>query len=439
MDLKTFTQKKICVAISGGVDSVALLHYLKSQEKACGYFLSAVHCEHGIRGEESVEDMRFVQEFCKGLGVELYVFKADCLLRAQQEKRSVETAARAFRMESFAQLIQDGKADFIATAHHQDDEAETVLFRIARGAALAGAGGMSEKDGFLIRPFLRWPKADILAYAKEQGLSYRVDKTNLQTEYTRNKLRLEIFPALENAVPGAMENFARFAALAAEDDEFLYEQSASLVQKKDDTVCVAFCDKKPLFCRACLTAMKAMGIEHDYTSAHIESVYALQNKERGARVDLPRGITAQKMQTGILFSVFEKEDCALPTDQVAPFGVSGFDAGMYAVKCSATPIMAENDETVLRVDKDKIPPTAVFRFRRDGDGIRKFGGGYKTLKKFFNEKKIPPTKRRWLPLIAEEYSGEVYAICGVEIADSVKVDENTKNILYIQLIQKRND
>lgn len=438
MDLKTFTQKKICVAISGGVDSVALLHYLKSQEKACEYFLSAVHCEHGIRGEESVEDMRFVQEFCRALGVELHVFKADCLSRAKRDKCSIETAARAFRMESFMQLVKGGKADFIATAHHQNDEAETVLFRIARGAALSGAGGMGEKDGFLIRPFLRWSKADILAYAKEHGLSYRVDKTNLQTEYTRNKLRLEIFPALENAVPGATENFARFAALAAEDDAFLYEQSASLVRRIDDTVCVAFCDKKPLFCRACLTAMKAMGIARDYTAAHIESVYALQNKERGARVDLPRGITAEKTQTGILFSVFQKEDCALPTDIVKPFDVSGFDGGRYAVKCSTMPITAENDEVVLKVDRDKIPPTAVFRFRRDGDGIRKFGGGYKTLKKFFNEKKIPPTNRQWLPLIAEEDSGEVYAVCGVEIADSVKVDGDTKNVVYIQLIQKRN-
>jgi tRNA(Ile)-lysidine synthetase-like protein len=108
------------------------------------------------------------------------------------------------------------------------------------------------------------------------------------------------------------------------------------------------------------------------------------------------------------------------------------------VKCSTTPITVENDEVVLKVDRDKIPSTAVFRFRRDGDGIRKFGGGYKTLKKFFNEKKIPTTKRQWLPLIAEEDTGEVYVVCGVEIADSIKVDGDTKNVIYIQLIEKRN-
>ena len=94
-----------------------------------------------------------------------------------------------------------------------------------------------------------------------------------------------------------------------------------------------------------------MGIVRDYTAAHIESVYALQNKERGARVDLPRGITAEKTQTGILFSVFQKEDCALPTDIVKPFDVSGFDGGRYAVKCSTTPITAECDEVVLKVDR----------------------------------------------------------------------------------------
>ena len=438
MNLNVFLQKKICVAISGGVDSVALLHYLKGQEKTCGFQLFAVHCQHGIRGEESVEDMRFVQEYCKKLGVELYVFEADCLTRAKADKCSVETAARAFRMESFAQLIQEKKADYIATAHHQNDEAETVLFRIARGASLSGASGMGEMDGWLIRPFLRWSKEDIYAYATENQLAYRVDKTNLQTEYTRNKLRLDVFPVLEEAVPGATGNFARFAALAAEDDSFLYAESEKLICAENDGWQVAFCKEKPLFRRACLTVMKKMGVEKDYTAAHLESVYTLQDKERGARVDLPRGITAQKTLTGITFSIKTDGIEQPPCDNVEPFHISGFDGGRYEVKCSFAAPASENAWAVLRVDADKIPQSAVFRFRRDGDEIRKFGGGKKSLKKFFNEKKLPVEERAFLPLIAEENGGEVYVVCGVEIADSVKVDENTNRVLYISLIKKRN-
>lgn len=430
MDLRAFTHKKICVAISGGVDSVALLQYMHEQAAACGFTLSAVHCQHGIRGEESVEDMRFVQAFCARLGVETYTFEADCIRRAEEEKCSVETAARNFRRETFARLLSDGRADFIATAHHRNDEAETVLFRIARGAGLSGASGMKERDGQLIRPFLRWSKARIRAYAEERGLAYRVDSTNLQTEYTRNKLRLEVLPKLEEAVSGATENLARFAEIAAEDDEYLYAQSAALIGERADGWLVAFCEAKPLFRRACLTVMKALGVEKDYTLAHLESVYALQEKERGARVDLPQGIVAKKTADGIVLSKkttpYEGE-----RDLVAPFSLTGFDGGRYAVSCALAPFDGEGKTLVL--DMDKLPRNAVFRFRREGDTIRKFGGGRKTLKKFFNEKKIEPEERGWLPLVADRDSGVVYVVCGVEIADEVKVDENTKQKLYIRI------
>ena len=236
MDLKGFLGKRICVAISGGADSVALLHYLKSPENECGYSLTAVHCEHGIRGEESLADMRFVQEFCQKLGVKLTVFTQDCPTRAAKEKISLETAARLFRRECFLQLINEKKVDYIATAHHQNDEAETVLFRIARGASLTGASGMREVDGWLLRPFLDWKKSEILDYVAAHGLAFCTDSTNDDIDFTRNRLRTEILPALERAVGGATENIARFAAKAAEDDGLLYEYARGLIGEEDGEV-----------------------------------------------------------------------------------------------------------------------------------------------------------------------------------------------------------
>ncbi|MBE7085460.1 MAG: tRNA lysidine(34) synthetase TilS, partial [Clostridiales bacterium] len=127
-NLAVLKNKKVCVATSGGMDSMALLHYLKTQEKTYGYVLSAVHCEHGIRGAESVEDMRFVEGVCHAWDVPLYVFRGDCLAMAKEKKTSVETTAREFRYACFENLLKEGKADFIATAHHVLDQAETVLF-----------------------------------------------------------------------------------------------------------------------------------------------------------------------------------------------------------------------------------------------------------------------------------------------------------------------
>ena len=435
---KELMGKRVCVAVSGGVDSTALLHYLKDRAKTEKFSLSAVHCEHGIRGEESLADQKFVEKLCADWDIPLFVFREDCVQKAQIEKSSLETAARNFRYACFKRLVSENKAEKIATAHHVSDEAETVLFRLARGT-LSGARGMESACDWLVRPFLSWTKEEILEYAKKNGLTWREDATNFQTDATRNKLRWKVFPALEEAVPGAKENLARFAALIAQDDEFLYEESRKLLFRGESgEYGVAFCVKRPLFTRACLTTMKTLGIERDYTSLHLEILFLLQGLERGSCVDLPKGVQAKKMEQGILFykkqeiSQSEKE---LPAEE-KPFDLSGFDGGRYAVSVSLKMPLDAEFGNVLRLDMDRLPKDAVFRFRKEGDEIEKFGGGRKTLKKFFNEKKIPVEERAFLPLIADSEGKEVYAVCGVEIAEKVKVTAETENAVYLLLRKK---
>ena len=135
MDLSGFSGKRICAAVSGGADSMALLHMLKAREDKDGFFLSAVNCEHGIRGADSLGDTRFVAEICALWGVPLFTFSADCPAEAKEKKLSLETAAREFRYRSFQSLLDEGKTDFVATAHHSDDNAETILFRLCRGTS----------------------------------------------------------------------------------------------------------------------------------------------------------------------------------------------------------------------------------------------------------------------------------------------------------------
>ena len=433
LDLGKFKGKRLCVAFSGGVDSSALLHFLFSKQQTYGYFLSAVHCEHGLRGEDSIEDMHFAERTCKAYGVPLYIFQQDCSLLAQMDKCSLETAARQFRKSVFTSLVEEDKTDYIVTAHHQNDEAETVLFRLARGVALSGVRGMQEEDGVILRPFLPMTRAEIEDYAQQHGIAYRVDKTNFQPVATRNILRHNVLPALENAVPGAVGNLARFAHLAAQDEELLCRLSAPLIKEKEDGYLVCFSQEKPLFTRACLLAVKRLGMDKDYTSAHLQALYDLQQSEKNALCVLKNNVWAKKTDEGIFLFVYHEQPIIEKPPQKI-YSAEGFDGGRYAVKVqTALPCAPLNAFAILQFDEDKLPKDAVFRFRKEGDTFEKYGGGTKRLKKFLNEKKIAMEERDFLPLLAQADGNRVYAVCGVEIAEQIKVDENTKTKRYLIL------
>ena len=462
-DLSKYQGKTICVAFSGGADSLSLLHYLQANAFSCGYFLSAVNCEHGLRGDASLRDTRFVQEYCKRQNILLHCFSADCFARAATEKTSVETAARNFRYECFESLLNERKCDYIALAHHADDEAETVLFRLARGTALDGLTAMKEESGRYLRPFLSWNKKKISAYAAEHGLNYCVDESNFERDATRNILRLDILPRLNAAVDGATENLLRFAQTAAEDDALLYALARDLIILTpprfagDSGYKVCFCDKKPLFRRACLTVLKGLGVVKDYTKRHLDLLCDLQALQTGSTVTLPQNILAKREYDGIAFLRLTAPNQTSPrageesgaASQASPppqtektegisFGFGKFAWGRYEVTVSYNAPTAETEKdcygVCLRFDADKIPTAAVFRKRQTGDKFRKFKGGEKSLKKYFIDEKIPSYLRDELPLLAD--GNEVLAVGGVEISDGVKVTQASEKIAYMTVRER---
>ena len=408
---------------------MALLHYFYTHAQEYGIILSAANCEHGIRGQDSLSDSLFVKELCQKWNIPLFSFSADCVLLAKEKKVSLETAARNFRYECFDGLLADGRVDFVATAHHQNDNAETVLFHICRGAALTGASGIAETNrrGY-IRPLLHAAKQEICNYLKENGLSYRLDKTNEDDSITRNGIRLKALPLLEKITPGATANIARFAALAKADDELLYELAQPLLLPLDGGVKVLFCDKKPLFQRACLLALKAMGIEKDYTLAHLDALFDLQAKNNGDKAPMPEKITGIREYDGVVLYRSKTK----PTEEI-PFATGTFCLGQtrWSVEQSA---VRERDGC-LYLDGDKIPASAVFRTRRTGDMFQKFGGGTKKLKDYLIDKKIPLRERENCVVLAD--GRQILAIVGIEISQKVKVDKDSK-IIKIK-IQKQGE
>ena len=406
--LEPYFGKRICVALSGGADSVCLLHYFAVHAKECKITLSAIHIEHGIRGEESLSDMHFCERLCKEWGIPLRVISVDLPKLAKQSKTGLEETGRRVRYNAFQEALTSGQCELVATAHHVGDTAETVLFRLARGTALSGMRAITEHDG-IVRPLLNVTREQIETYISENGLSYVEDKTNSDETYTRNYIRHSVLPAFEQITKHATGHLVRFASLAADDDEYLYELARSNITLFQGDSYVPAELPVPLFYRACLICM---GAEKDYTGANLEEIAKLKGLQSGKRVCLPGGQEAAREYDKIVFYYPE------PPMTEQPFLADyGGEPG----------IMRESG--TLRFDLDAFPKSCVIRNRREGDFIVPFGGKKKSLKKFLTDKKISARLGKKLKLIAD--GSEILAVISVEISEKVKVTEKTVRIGYI--------
>lgn len=208
----------VLCAVSGGADSVCLLSLLRERGE---YRLSCAHFNHCLRGEESERDEEFVRSLCAEWGIPFYAGRADVCALAEREQLSVETAAREARYVFLQQTAEEIGAELIATAHTADDQAETILFRLARGTSLRGLGGIPEKRDNIVRPLLHVTRQEIDAYLAARGIPHVEDSTNAEDEAARNRLRHHVVPVMKGVNEGFIGNVGRMAARAREDEEYL--------------------------------------------------------------------------------------------------------------------------------------------------------------------------------------------------------------------------
>ena len=422
---------RICVALSGGLDSVCLLHYLREHAAAYQITLSAAHLDHGIRGEESLRDRLFCEELCQEWGIPLYTECADVPALVKEHGGGVEEVARAVRYAFFRRLVSEDRADAVATAHHLNDVAETVLFRLVRGTSSAGMRAITEYEG-IVRPLLSVTREQLKEYADEKGLYHVQDSSNENENYTRNYIRHTVFPALEKISPNAQEHLARFASLVAEEDAFLEELACERIVRRLDEELVPVDLPDVLFFRACLQCMRKSEI-YGYTGANFLEIARLRTLQSGKRVSLPNGRAAIREGNYIVFYMPElfgedamKREGISPDSYECPFTN---DTSLYTMPAPFA-VSTNEREGALRVDLDAFPDGCVVRTRREGDFITPYGGRQKPLKKFLTGKKISARLGRKLPLIA--CGSEVLVVVGVEISDRVKVTEKTVRCGYIR-------
>jgi tRNA(Ile)-lysidine synthase len=260
-------------------------------------------------------------------------------------------------------------------------------------------------------------RAQIEAYLQENHLSYCHDETNDDDSVTRNALRLRVLPELERIVPGAAANINRFATLAAADDDYLYRRAMELLCEEKGVRAVRLSDEYSLFTRACLWVLKETGVEKDYTSAHLDGLFALSKGQNGRQISLPQGVIAVKEYDRVSFYT-DRADGEKNTDKTEiPFGLGTFALGGV---CFLVVRVEERKLGHGYLDLSKIPQTAVFRHRREGDVFTKFGGGRKKLKDYLIDQKIPRKEREEMVFLAD--GKEILAIVGGEIAERVKVE-----------------
>ena len=222
---------KVIAGVSGGADSMCLLFVLLDYRRLLPFSLTVAHVEHGVRGQESIGDARFVEKICREHKIDYRLVSCQVVEIAKREKLSVEEAGRRARYEAFERIREEMGADKIAVAHNQDDQAETVLFQIARGSGLRGAGGIRPVRGNIIRPLLCLSRAEIEAYLRGRSQTWRTDATNSGLDYARNRIRHQILPVFEKEINSASR--AHIAALAQE----LQHVQAYMEQETENCLC----------------------------------------------------------------------------------------------------------------------------------------------------------------------------------------------------------
>lgn len=414
----------IGIGVSGGADSMALLHYLNSIKEDLDIDIVAITVDHGLR-ENADSDCDFVMNYCRENRIRCHKFKVDSNKIAKERGLSIEQAAREARYGVFDALIKKGIVDKIALAHHMGDQAETILLHILRGAGLVGAGGMEYvRDGVYIRPFLNVTKDEIIKYNYENGIENVEDETNADSTFSRNYLRNKIMPLLRKKFPAVDQNLVNFGKACKEDDDFISKQANfDAIITEPTTVKIPlnyFIYPASLTSRMVMKAFDSLGVVADIERKHIKMVIDLAKAENGKKIDLPHKTTAIKEYEYI--TLVHKEKKVITDSYSMKVGKVKF-ANMYEIDVKRTKMFMLRPGIQL-MDVKKIPTGAAWRVRQKGDKFEKFGGGTKPLRTYLIDKKIPARLRDSLPVLAKD--DEVYCILGVEISNKVKVDETTK-------------
>ena len=416
---------KFLVAISGGVDSVVLAHLCHSLK----FNFALAHCNFNLRGEESNADEDFVLELAEQLDVEVFIENFDTQAYANKNKRSIQMAARELRYNWFAELAAQLHFDYVLTAHHADDNLETFLINFTRGTGLNGLTGIPILNDNIARPLLSFSNANIIAYAKDNGITWREDSSNSSRKYLRNKLRHEVVPILKTINPQLLDSFQNTLE-NLNDTADIVEESLNAVAKRAivtiDNTGVSY--KVSEFKKVNNPKAYLFGMFHDFGFTQWHDIVDLLDAQSGKYV-LSNTHRLIKHRDYLILTdkPLETPKCIqiLNTDKTVetPLGNLSF---------SVVPSINETSKHIIYVDKATLSFPLEFRVWQEGDRFQPLGmTGKKKVSKYLKDEKLSlPEKEQTFLLMS---TNTVVWVAGKRADHRFKVTEATKEILKIEL------
>ena len=453
----------VLVACSGGPDSVALLHLLLELSRDIPFSISVAHFNHRLR-PQAAADERFVQDMSLAMDLPYYAGRADVRAAAKKMGLGIEEAGRRLRYEFLERAAAEAGASKIASGHHRDDQAETVLMRLLRGTGLTGLAGIPAIRGVIIRPLLELGRDEILDYLRDRKLPWRTDNSNRDQKFLRNKIRHKLVPYLEKYfAPAVIRSLARLAAVSRDEDEFLERAvrtaaRRAITRKAGETFLDANALRKlhPAIARRAVRIF-LLSLKGDLRDVSFDDVDAVRAMEDGAELPLSKTLNLRRRRGRIgrrkaptpaprAFALLWDGRGELPVP-VAGLKYRGRFAGASAAREFIEAVSSAKSRRALRLlddaagcvlDAAGLDFPLLVRNRRPGDRYRPFGApGGKKLKEVLRAKGVPEAERDVRPVFIS--GTEIVWVQGLPASENHKVTARTKKILRIAAVPAGTD
>lgn len=437
------SEDRVIAGVSGGADSICLLFMLMELKKEMGFEVTAVHVHHGLRGEAADADEAYVEKVCSEQGIRLWSFREDVGRYAKEHGLTLEEAGRDVRRRAFLRVLGETAGTKIALAHHQNDNVETLIWNLCRGCALRGMGGIAPAAGVWIRPLLCLQRAEIESYLEKRGISYCTDASNLEDDFTRNRIRNHVIPYLTEEV-----NSRSVAHMAEAVEQMrVIGEYAEQERKRYEKLCVRYgADGRAVlneeYFRQVPKALqgyvlhgmlcRTAGRRKDIEALHVRLLLQLLTKQTGRRLNLPYGIQARRCYEGIELYRAEISRTDAKDGRAQSSGEEkDVPVRMRILERTKDMVIFPDSPYTKWFDYDIIKSTVQIRHREPGDRIMISKNGHtQKLKQYFINEKIPQSLRDGIWLAAD--GKDIMWVVGYRQSQKYQITDKTRRILEIE-------